>query len=118
MKTLTVVLALLFTSILFSQSDTTLQKRFETAEYNIDLAGRLLQDASGSFQRAWLFPFVGGITTGVLIATIDKTDSGNLNFVVFIPALLGTIGGIYNYFAATGSLDDAGYMLRKSKSKK
>jgi hypothetical protein len=118
MKTLLTLLALIFTVSTYTQTDTTLiEKRFNAAEYNIDQAGRLLEDAAGGFGRAWLFPFAGSLVTGVLIATTDKTSDGNIKLAVFTPALLGFIGGVWNFFSATGDMREAGYYLRKSKTK-
>lgn len=118
MKTLLVVLALTFTSILIAQTDTSIiEKRFNAAEYNIDMAGRLMQDAANGFNKAWFFGFVGSLTTGVLIATLDKTDEGNINGVAFIPGAIGLVGSIMSYFSATGDMREAGYYMRKSKRK-
>lgn len=118
MKSLLIILTITFTTNLFTQTDTILTKRFDAAEYNIDMAGRFLQDASGGFQRAWLFPFIGSLTTGILIATTDKNEENNIKFAVFAPAIIGFIGGIYNFFSATGDLKKAGYFLQKNNKKK
>ncbi|NOS85214.1 MAG: hypothetical protein HOP31_08750 [Ignavibacteria bacterium] len=118
MKTLLLVLALTLTTNTIAQTDTSkIEKRFNDAEYNIDMAGRLMQDAAGGFSQAWFFGFVGSLTTGVLIATVDKTEDGNINPVVFIPGIIGFIGSVWNYFSATADLREAGYYLRKSKKK-
>lgn len=118
MKTLFFLLMLSFTASVFTQTDTTLlEKRFNDAEYNIDQAGRCLEDAGAGFQRAWLFTFLGSLTSGILIATMDKTEDGNLNGVVFIPAVIGVVGGLWNFFSATGDLKDAGYFMKKSRKK-
>ena len=118
MKTLLILFTLLFAATTYSQSDTTiLQKRFEAAEYNIDRAGGLLEDAANGFGRAWFFTFVGSLTSGVLIATLDKTEEGNINPVVFIPSIIGVIGGVWNFFSAAGDMREAGYYMRKSKKK-
>lgn len=117
MKSLIVILALLFASSIYSQTDTALTKRFEAAEYNIDMAGRLLQDAAGGFNRAWLFGFMGSVTSGFLIATLDKTDEGNINGIAFLPAIAGWIGAVWNFFLATGDMREAGYFMKKSRKR-
>ncbi|HAX49668.1 MAG TPA: hypothetical protein DCX92_11850 [Bacteroidetes bacterium] len=118
LKTLIAVSILFFTASVYTQTDTTiLQKRFDAAEHNIDMAGSHFEDAANNFNKAWFFGFVGSLTTGVLIATLDKTSDGNINPVAFVPGLVGFIGSIWSYFTATGHMREAGYYMRKSKKK-
>lgn len=118
MKTLLTILFLFSALSIYSQTDTTLiEKRFNAAEYNIDMAGQLMQDAANNFNRAWLFGVMGSLTSGVLIAAMEKNENGGINPIAFVPATIGLIGGIWSFFSATGDMREAGYYMRKSKTK-
>lgn len=112
-----IVILLLSCASNYAQTDTSIQKRFNDAELNIDMAGRYLEDAAGGFNRAVLFPVLGNVLTVILAFTLEKTAEGNISPIVFVPSLLGLIGGVVSYLGATSDMSEAGYYLRKQKRK-
>jgi len=106
LKTLTFLLFL--TATLYAQNDST----FDIANENIRRAGEHLSDAGAGFNRSFLFPLSGGMATGIIIAVSDK-----VNVLTYIPALIGSLLGIINYFNATSDMREAGRYLQKVKRK-
>ena len=117
MKTLFIIIALIFTSNIYTQDTTDINKRFENLRSNIDNAGIQLESAGSKFRSAWIGPVIGGLTSAVLLVATKDTPESGIRIVVWAPALIGSIYGIISFFSATNRLDEAGYYLRKSKKK-